>query len=48
VPVDGALPVRAAAADQELLGRYRAAPDRVEWWTDRLSRTYRRLATLQR
>jgi o-succinylbenzoate synthase len=48
VPLDGALPVRAAAADQGLLGRYRAAPDRVEWWTDRLSRTYLRLATLQR
>lgn len=48
VPVDGSLPVRAAAADPELLGRHRAAPDREAWWAARLSRAYRCLATLQR
>ncbi|MDV8146938.1 o-succinylbenzoate synthase [Arthrobacter sp. B10-11] len=41
---DGAIRVRAAAADAGLLERYAAAPDRRDWWLDRLRRVHARLA----
>lgn len=37
LPVDGHLPVRAVAADPELLARWAAPPERVLWWRDRLT-----------
>ncbi|MEJ6490298.1 o-succinylbenzoate synthase [Leucobacter sp. USCH14] len=40
VPERGSIPVRRPALDPSLLDRYRAAPDRVDWWRDRLTRTY--------
>ena len=36
-PVDGALPVRRVAADEGLLDRYAAPPERVAWWRDRVT-----------
>ncbi|GAB3455917.1 o-succinylbenzoate synthase [Kineococcus endophyticus] len=36
LPVDGALPVGAVAADPELLHRFRAPADRIEHWRDRV------------
>jgi O-succinylbenzoate synthase len=44
VPVGGQLRVGAVAADEDLLERFAAAPDRRQWWLDRLGRTYTRLA----
>ena len=38
VPVDGSLVPVDPASDPELLDHYRAAPDRVAWWEDRLRR----------
>ena len=40
VPEHGSIPVRRPVLDPSRLERYRAAPDRVEWWHDRLIRTY--------
>lgn len=42
---DGAIRVRAAAADAGLLERYAAAPDRRDWWLDRLRRVHAVLAS---
>ncbi|WP_432486989.1 o-succinylbenzoate synthase [Kineococcus sp. SYSU DK018] len=36
LPVDGALPVGPARADEDLLERYRAPADREAWWRERL------------
>ncbi|WLQ07064.1 o-succinylbenzoate synthase [Arthrobacter oryzae] len=41
---DGAIRVRDAAADAGLLERYAAAPDRRDWWLDRLRRVHAVLA----
>lgn len=40
VPLDGAIEVRRPDLDPALLERYRAAPDREEWWRQRASRAY--------
>jgi len=37
LPVDGHLPVRAVTADEDLLERHAAPPDRVRWWRERLT-----------
>ncbi|MFC7489928.1 MULTISPECIES: o-succinylbenzoate synthase [unclassified Knoellia] len=37
VPVGGALPARRVAADPELLDRWAAAEDRVQWWRRRVT-----------
>lgn len=37
VPVDGALPVRRVAADPDLLDRWAAGADRVQWWRQRVT-----------
>jgi O-succinylbenzoate synthase len=39
-PVEGALAVRRVAADPELLDRHAAAPERVEWWRDRVAQAH--------
>lgn len=36
VPVEGRLPVRQVAPDPELLERFSAAPERRQWWVERL------------
>lgn len=36
LPEGGALPVRRVAADAELLERHAAAPDRQQWWAERV------------
>lgn len=38
LPVDGAVPVREIAADDALLRRYAAPPERTAWWLARLAR----------
>ncbi len=38
VPVDGAIPVGRVDVSEKLLDRYSAAPDRTQWWRDRLER----------
>jgi O-succinylbenzoate synthase len=43
VPVSGFLPVRAAVPDPDLLTQWAAAPDRRDWWLDRLKRCHRLL-----
>lgn len=40
VPERGSIPVRRPALDAALLEHHRASPDRVEWWRERLARTY--------
>ncbi|MBB6404714.1 o-succinylbenzoate synthase [Arthrobacter sp. AZCC_0090] len=40
VPDDGAIRVREAVADEELLERYAASAERRDWWLDRLRRVY--------
>lgn len=39
-PVDGSLPVRRVTADPELLDRFAAPPDRVQWWRDRVGASW--------
>lgn len=36
LPVDGAVPVRAVAADPDLLDRWAAPAERIAWWRDRV------------
>ena len=43
LPVGGALTVRRVPADPDLLDRWTASPDRVEWWAERVSRAWRHL-----
>lgn len=40
VPVDGALPVRHVTPDPDLLDRFAASPERVQWWRDRVSASW--------
>jgi O-succinylbenzoate synthase len=42
---DGAIRLRDVAADAGLLERYAAAPDRRDWWLDRLRRVHAVLFT---
>ena len=44
VPDDGAIRVREVAADPGLLAEYAAAPERREWWLERLRRVHAVLA----
>jgi O-succinylbenzoate synthase len=47
-PLDGhggAIPVRAVAADPELLDRFASAPARARWWQDRMARCLELLPT---
>ena len=44
VPVDGRIPVRRVAPDARLLDAHAAAPDRRDWWLDRIRRTHAVLA----
>ncbi|MDN3481893.1 o-succinylbenzoate synthase [Arthrobacter sp. APC 3897] len=43
VPDGGALAVRSVPVSEELLERHAAAPERRQWWLDRLERVYARL-----
>ena len=47
VPDDGAIRVREVAADPGLLAEYAAAPERREWWLERLRRVHAVLAAGQ-
>ncbi len=47
VPDDGAIRLREVAADPDLLAAHAAAPDRRDWWLDRLRRTHAVLAARQ-
>lgn len=40
LPVDGWIPVRPAVVDPRKLKRYEAAPDRIQWWQERLTRCF--------
>ena len=44
VPVAGRLPAGAVAAEEELLQRHAAPPDRVRWWRERLAACWPHLA----
>ncbi|MBD3785164.1 MAG: O-succinylbenzoate synthase, partial [Micrococcales bacterium] len=44
LPVDGSLTVRRVAADEDLLDRWAAPPDRVEWWHERVAAAHAHLA----
>lgn len=44
VPDDGAIRLRDVAVDDGLLAEYAAAPERRDWWLDRLRRVYALLA----
>ena len=44
LPLDGALAVRAVAADPELLREHRAPDERERWWRERLAAAYAVLA----
>ena len=48
VPDDGAIRVRDVAADPGLLAEYAAAPERREWWLERLRRVHAVLAAQAR
>lgn len=43
VPDGGALAVRDVLVDEDMLERHAAAPERRQWWLDRLERVYGRL-----
>ncbi len=43
LPDGGALAVRDVPVSEELMDRYAAAPDRRQWWLDRLERVYGQL-----
>ena len=43
-PVDGAVEVRRVRPDPELLDRYAASAERIDWWLERLGRAYAVLA----
>ncbi|MFV0435201.1 MAG: o-succinylbenzoate synthase [Leucobacter sp.] len=43
IPHRGEITVRRPPLDTELLERYAAAPDRAQWWRDRVARCYARL-----
>jgi len=38
LPVDGMLPVTRPVADPNLLETWKAPPDRITWWRDRMAR----------
>ncbi len=40
IPDDGAIPLRDVTADPDLLAEYAAAPERRDWWLDRLRRVH--------
>ena len=40
LPDGGSLAVRSVPVSEELLERYAAAPERRQWWLDRLERVY--------
>jgi O-succinylbenzoate synthase len=40
VPDDGAIRLREVAADPALLAEHAAAPERRDWWLDRLRRVH--------
>ncbi|WP_281414552.1 o-succinylbenzoate synthase [Pseudarthrobacter albicanus] len=48
VPDDGAIRLRDVAADPELLAQHAAAPERRDWWLDRLRRVHAVLAARDR
>ncbi|WP_304362556.1 enolase C-terminal domain-like protein, partial [Arthrobacter koreensis] len=45
LPHGGALAVRGVPVSEELLERYAAAPERQQWWLDRLARVHAQLAS---
>ncbi|MHA7221428.1 o-succinylbenzoate synthase [Arthrobacter sp. RHLT1-20] len=47
VPDDGAIRLREVAADPELLAEHAAAPERRDWWLDRLRRVHAELVSGQ-
>jgi len=42
--VTGSIALRDLKVDNDLLGRWQAPPDRVQWWRERVARCHAHLA----